>query len=220
MNFLQYAYAEGVKLAESAHGVGKLVAPGAPKAQSPAPSTTMAKSPSSPGGVTSVPAAPAPFTGSSSSASASPSVLSPATLGQRGMGGPSPFAASELAKQTASQLAGQNVTNRHFGSTQAVRVFGADPRAGSVGGNAGPAMGGVGGGMKAGEFNMGMTPDPASKPDKVPAPDNGRRTMGTRFNDPQHPINDINSAWNALSIPKNTDVLNEMGQAEFGSPRG
>lgn len=217
MNTLQRAYAEGVKLAESAHGVGKLVAPGAPKAQTPSPSTTMTKSPSAGGMLVAPRAAPAPFAGGSSSRG-SLGATSPSVVGQRGAAAPSPFAASELAKQTASQMANQNVTNTHFGSTQAVRVFGADPRAGSVGGSAGPA-GGVGG-VKAGEFNMGMTPDPASKPDKTPAPDNGHRMMGNRFNDPQHPLNDISSAWNAQSIPKNTDVLNEAGQMEVGAPRG
>lgn len=218
MNILQHAYNTGVKLAESAHGVGKLVAPGAPKAQSPSPSTTMTKSPSA-GGMAAAPKAPAPLTGGSSTGSRSAlGATAPSVLGQRGAAAPSPFAASELAKQTASQIANQNVTNTHFGSTQAIRVFGADPRAGSVGGSAGPA-GGVGG-MKAGEFNMGMTPDPASKPDKTPAPDNGRRMMGNRFNDPQRPLNDISSAWNAMNIPKNTDVLNEAGQMEVGAPRG
>lgn len=216
MNFLQYAYEQGKLAAEASHGVGKLVSPGAPKAHSPTPSTTMAKSPSSPGGVTTT-AAPAPFTGASSRSGVSPSVLSPSTVGAGALGAPSPFAASELAKQTASQMAGQNVTNHHFGSTQATRVFGADPRAGSVGGTAGP---GGAGSMKAGEFNIGMTPDPSTKPDRTPAPDNGRRMMGNRFNDPLKPLNDINSAFSALSIPKNTDVLNEMGQASFGAPRG
>lgn len=80
-----------------------------------------------------------------------------------------------------------------------------------------PAIAGAG--MKAGSFNMGVTPDPGAKPDKVPKADNGPRTLGTSFD--EHPrINaDINNAFNDLSIPKNTDVLNEAGQAQVGAPR-
>lgn len=173
----------------------------------------MAKSPTTPGKAPSQ-AAPAPFTGSASSSTSS-SVLSPSMLGARGPAGPSPFAASELAKQTASQMAGQNVTNHHFGGTQAIRALGLDPRAGSVSGSAG--AGGVG--AKMGEFNFGMTPDPSTKPDKkTPKGDNGRRVMGTSFDDPPGSQADINNAFNDLSIPKNHDCLNEAGQAEVGSP--
>lgn len=75
---------------------------------------------------------------------------------------------------------------------------------------------------KMAEFNFGVNPDPAAKPDPkgTPAPDNGRRIYGTQFTDALRPARDVDQAFNALSIPKPTDVLNEMGQAEFGAPNG
>lgn len=73
---------------------------------------------------------------------------------------------------------------------------------------------------KMADFNMGMLPDPSKVPDRVPKADNGRRMYGTQFSEPTRPLRDIDQAFNSLNIPKNTDVLNEMGQMEFGAPRG
>ena len=214
MNILQLAYDEGVKLAENAHGVGKLVAPGAPKAQSPTPSTTMAKSPTI--GAAVVPGGggggKAPTMTSSTMASTIPS-LAPGAFG-KGLPPRNTITPQTLGTQAAAAGAGAVFQLGSAGQRHSIRTVGTE-----LPGIAGPP-GTAAGGVKAGEFNMGMTPDPATKPDKTPAPDNGRRMMGNRFNDPQHPLNDINSAWNALSIPKNTDVLNEAGQMEVGAPRG
>ena len=218
MNILQRAYEEGVKLAGTAHGVGKLVAPGVPRAPTPTPSTTMAKSPSTGGAV----AAPggggggkSPSIASSSVASTIPS-LAPGAFG-KGLPPQNAITPQTLATQAGAAGAGQVFQLGSAGQRQSMRTMGTElPGIASA---AGPAGAGASG-FKAGEFNMGMTPDPASKPDKVPAPDNGRRMTGNRFNDPQHPLGDISSAWNAQGIPKNTDVLNEAGQMAFGAPRG
>jgi len=153
---------------------------------------------------------------SSTAASTIPS-LAPGAFG-KGLPPQSAITPQSLSQQAAGAGAGSVFQLGSAGQRHSIRTMGTE-----LPGIASPVTGGGGtqpSGVKAGEFNMGLTPDPASKPDKVPAPDNGRRMMGTNFSDPQRPLNDINSAWSALSIPKNTDVLNEMGQAEFGAPRG
>ena len=221
MNYLQYAYEEGVKAAAAAHGVGKLVSPGAPKAHAPTPSTTMGKSPTSPGGsggISSTPSAGStPATMSSTNASTIPSLAS-AGVGPGGVAPQPAITPQSLATQTAAAGAGTVFQLGSAGQRHSVRTMGTE-----LPGLAGPATANGAAGnsaAKMGEFNMGMTPDPATLPDKGPKADNGRRMYGTNFSDCESPLRDISSAFDALRIPKNTDVLNEAGQMEFGAPRG
>ncbi len=64
---------------------------------------------------------------------------------------------------------------------------------------------------KLSEFNMGMTPNPSTKPDSCPKADNGRRVLGTNFADKPGSHRDINQAFNSLSVQKNHDVVPDMG---------
>jgi hypothetical protein len=137
--------------------------------------------------------------------------------------------AQSVAEGTAEAARGNIVADRGAGTGVPA---GATPKAvpyastGTAGANPGapmPARAGsttVTSGTKAGEFNMGMTPDSMAYPDKVPSPDNGRRMYGTQFSDALRPLRDVDQAFNGLNIQKNTDVLNSAGQAEFGAPRG
>lgn len=155
--------------------------------------------------MTSAPAPSSPFKGVSSPGSTIPS-LGPSILSK----GPgiAPVNPQALTNAAASQ-----------GAATAIQ-FGTAGRRGSFESIGAPLPGVAGSLGKTGAFNMGMTPDPSTKPDHDPKADNGPRVLGTSFTDPPGPLLDINSAWNALSIPKNTDVLNEAGQAEIGAPSG
>ena len=156
---------------------------------------------------------------SSTMASTIPS-LAPGAFG-KGLPPQNAITPQTLATQAGAAGAGSVFQLGSAGQRHSIRTMGTElPGIASAASPVGAGSAGHAGGVKAGEFNMGMTPDPSTKPDKTPAPDNGRRMTGNRFNDPQHPLNDINSAWNALSIPKNTDVLSEAGQMEVGAPRG
>jgi hypothetical protein len=104
------------------------------------------------------------------------------------------ISAPALVQQTAAQMAA-NVVN-----STGTQMLGALP--------------------KIGEFNAGLYPDPATRPERGPKADNGRRMYGTSFSEPTRPLNDIAAAFNSLNSTRSHDVLNDMGQAEFGTPRG
>lgn len=227
MNFLEHAYKLGAAAAKLA-----FTAPPPPKAgpyQKPATRTAMRP--------------PATYTATTPATTVSGSAASPAasTSSATTLSGGAPVSAATIANNTKA-LTAQSVAE---GTAEAGRSnivgdrgggtgvpAGATPKAvpyastGTAGANPGapmPARAGsttVASGSKAAEFNMGMTPDPLSSPDKVPSPDNGRRMYGTQFSDALRPLRDVDQAFNALNIQKNTDVLNSAGQAEFGAPRG
>ena len=208
MNVLARAYEAGVKAAAAATGVGSLVPPGKVTSKAVTPSATAPAAPSTGGQVAHVSSrggGGSPATSSGMAASTIPS-LAPGTFG-KGLPPQSPINPQTLATQAGAAGAGSAFQLGSAGQRHSIRTMGTEL----------PAIAGAG--MKAGSFNMGVTPDPGAKPDKVPKADNGPRTLGTSFD--EHPrINaDINNAFNDLSIPKNTDVLNEAGQAQVGAPR-
>lgn len=214
MNFLKAAYEEGVKAAKQQFAPVR--APAAPKAPS--------------NGLRAPNQAPQPAAGQSpiSAANMARSTPNPAqelaaanlvtTAAGRGNGTNMPIGGTVAPVGASGQVgtvqpAGNTMMNAN--SPQAVGAAASNPG----GTRASPATA-MAGKQKVGEFNMGMHPDPATKPDKGPKPDNGRRMYGTQFSDALRPLRDVDAAFNDLSVPKNTDVLNNMGQAEFGAPRG
>jgi len=66
---------------------------------------------------------------------------------------------------------------------------------------------------KVGEFNFEMTPRAKSKPGEI-RPDNGRRTLGTNFND--RPPYSISRGFDALKGPHNPDPLDIGEQTIHG----
>lgn len=208
MSIFDYAYSLGKQAAEAKFSPVPAPAPRNPAPQSASTQASRTAPPPSRGGAVS------PIAGSSSSSkSVMPGQMVNANKGPEL---PASFGAPALLQQTAAQTAADTVAQRGTGM--------------GAGGSTGT---GVNMGMppanvvppvikmpppKLADFNMGMTPDPSSKPDRVPKPDNGRRVYGTSFSEPLRPLRDVDQAFNSLSIQKNTDVLNSMGQAEFGSP--
>lgn len=208
MTLFEQAYLAGKQAAEARFAPVPAPAPRNPAPRSASTSATRtAAPPSRAGGVSALSG------GSSASKSVMPGQMINANKGPEL---PASFGAPALLQQTAAQTAADTVAQRGTGMG-AGGSTGTGVNLGMPPPNVTPPVIKVPA-LKLADFNMGMTPDPASKPDKIPKADNGRRVYGTSFSEPLRPLRDVDQAFNALSIPKNTDVLNEMGQAEFGSP--
>jgi hypothetical protein len=193
VNFIEHAYLQGKQAAEA-----KFAPVAAPTPKGPAtPATQTASTPATnqvkpavkaPASLGLTPKASLPGMQSMSSSSLSSSTSPKSTLAAS----MPTVGAPALAQQSAMQFASDTI------NSAGKQMLGALP--------------------KMADFNFGMHPDPSTTPDHVPKGDNGRRQFGTQFNDPRRPARDVDQAFNGLHIQKNTDVLNEMGQMEFGAP--
>ena len=231
MNLFKQAYAAGVKAAKET-----FTPVAAPKPQGKAPGSRTAMSASQtaalPSNRTSL-VAPAAGAGSATNVASAITGAPVMTAGNSLAATPS---AVNAARGTAQALAANNpqvalaamaATNNAStaravpgaGAATPIEVSGVRPTSVALANTNAPSASNPAA-AKMGEFNMGLTPDPIVNPDKVPSPDNGRRMYGTQFSDALRPLRDVDQAFNALNIQKNTDVLNSAGQAEFGAPRG
>ena len=192
MNLIQRAYLQGKQAAEAKFAPVAAPTPKAPTQKAPQSATT-------------------PATATSKPPTKAPANLSlPQRPAMPGMAGSSASSAASGLQSNASALAAL--------SAPALAQQSATQQAVNTINQTGMQM--LGPIPKMADFNMGMTPDPSTKPDAVPKGDNGRRMYGTQFNDPTRPTRDVAQAFASHDIPKNTDVLNDMGQMAFGAPRG